>query len=77
MLADVEEEIERMSFLPDGVRQKWKRRENKEERVEGNQEVEDVEKEEMDMELLKPVRFENVRRPSPLRSGGGRKEMAV
>ena len=75
MLADVEEEIERMSFLPEGVREKWKRKENKEERAEGNQEVDDVEKEQM--ELLKPVRFENVRRPSPLRSGGGREEMSV
>lgn len=79
LLADVEEQIERMSFVVEGRSgggpsggasgkgedlataaevDEWKQGNGKEE--------------EAGLEILKPVTFESVRKPSPLRRGGGR-----
>lgn len=65
MLADVEEQIERMSFIPERKKGDVKRALAGEEKALAGALGGET-------EMLQPVRFESVRRPSPLRGGGGR-----
>ena len=79
LLADVEEQIERMSFVVEGrggaglssgasgKGEALATTARVDEWMQGN-----GKEEEAGLELLKPVTFESVRKPSPLRRGGGR-----
>lgn len=65
LLADVKEEIERMSFMPER-----KNKSGESDAPVGEEKVETAI--EVEMEVLKPVRFVSMKRPSPLKGGNGR-----